>query len=226
MVSEPASDRAQRCDRLLRLREVDEVLTARWRAATLASCNTCGQCIWDYRLSLAAREVGCEIATSCSQGCGRSFYATTRLRPAHKGGRRTAQVASLLASPSLRRSPSGTSSSISGKSCRSSSRTCASSSSPAAANVSRSTMPAATAISSLRANPSSCTCWTRASRSGAGCDGTCLSRSGKSSSSSSRRCSRSSFLKNSTNSLAAMSRAEASPSLPALRSRDACTSPW
>jgi hypothetical protein len=80
------------------------------------------------------------------------------------GGRRTAQVTSLLASASLASSSSGTSSSISGKSCRSSSRMCASSSAPAAANASRSTMPAATAISSLRANPSSCRWWTRAWR--------------------------------------------------------------
>jgi hypothetical protein len=127
--------------------------------------------------------------------------------------------------PSLPSSSSGTSSSISGKSCRSSSRMCASSSSPAASNVSRSTMPAATAMSSLRANPSSCTCWTRASRRGAGCDRTYLRKRGKSSSSSSRRWTRSSFLKNSTNSLAAASRAEASPSAAARRSRTACTSP-
>jgi hypothetical protein len=65
-----------------------------------------------------------------------------------------AQVASLLASSSLRSSSSGTSSSISGKSCRSSSRMCASSSSPATSHVSRSTLPAATAMSSLRASPS------------------------------------------------------------------------
>ncbi len=63
------------------------------------------------------------------------------------------QVTSLLASPSLRSSSSGTSCSISGKSCRSSSRMCASSSPPAASNVSRSRMPAASAMSSLRANP-------------------------------------------------------------------------
>ena len=46
--------------------------------------------------------------------------------------------------------------------------------SPAARNVSRSTMPAATAMSSLRANPSSCMCWTRAWRTRAGCEWTCL----------------------------------------------------
>jgi ATP-dependent DNA ligase len=37
--------------------------------------------------------------------------------------------------------------------------------SPAASNVSRLTMPAATAMSSLRAYPSSCVCWARASTS-------------------------------------------------------------
>jgi hypothetical protein len=49
--------------------------------------------------------------------------------------------------------------------------------------------------------------------------------SGKSSSSSSRRWTRSSLLKNSTNSPAAASRAEASPSAAARRSRTARTSP-
>jgi hypothetical protein len=41
-------------------------------------------------------------------------------------------------------------------------------------------MPAVTAMPSLRANPSSCMCWRRASRRGAGCDRTCLRKSGKS----------------------------------------------
>jgi hypothetical protein len=60
---------------------------------------------------------------------------------------------------------------------------------------------------------------------GAGCDWTYRRNSGKSSSSSPRRWTRSSFRKNSTNSLAAASRAKASPPAAAGRSRSACTSP-
>jgi hypothetical protein len=78
--------------------------------------------VWDSIADLCRRR--CHARDRAGATRGQEAVAPPRTSLV-RGGRRTAQVASLSASLSLRSSSSGTSSSISGKSCRSSSRMCA-----------------------------------------------------------------------------------------------------
>jgi len=87
------------------------------------------------------------------------------------------------------------------------------SSSPATSSVSRSMMPAATAMSSVRANPSNCSVGRVPRGAEQAATGRCLRRSGKSSSSSSRRWTRSWCLKNSPHSFPGRSKPSSSISV-------------